>query len=90
MHATAVLPLGLWFGCLAWWSRSVIPAMIAHVINNLFAIYNARQQSSPPGDSVGGMEELTTLSLAGYALSLVMLLAGLYSLSRERAARQIS
>lgn len=100
MHATAVLPLGLWFGCLAWWSRSVIPPMIAHFVNNLFAIFNARHATALEAEAgelesaadaaAGPLTEITALAAAGYALSALMLLAGLFCLVRERANQRTS
>jgi membrane protease YdiL (CAAX protease family) len=100
MHATAVLPLGLWFGCLAWWSRSVIPPMIAHFVNNLFAIFSARYATAleaergdlePAVDAAASpLSEMTTMVVSAYALCFFMLLAGLYCLIRERARQQVT
>jgi len=97
MHATAVLPLGLWFGCLAWWSRSAIPSIFAHIVNNLTAILVARQAAAleagmgevdPAAEVAGGpLAEIGTIYLIGYGLSLGCLLVGLASLRRHREAR---
>ncbi len=38
VHASGVLFLGVWFSIVAWLTGSVIPAMIAHGLNNLLAI----------------------------------------------------
>jgi len=91
MHATAVLPLGIWFGCLAWWSHSTIPAIGAHLMNNLTAILIAREASALQADSdaagttTAAMTELGTFALIGYGACLLFLLAGLWSLFIERA-----
>ncbi len=94
MHATVVLPLGLWFGGLALWSRSVIPAIIAHAINNLFSVLNARSQGAAGEEPASeAVTELSTLAQSGYALSLVLLLCGLFltkrELGRAREARSL-
>ena len=85
MHATVILPLGLWFGCIAWWSRSTIPAIGAHLINNLFAILIARGASDLELDpnapeTTAALADLGTLALAGYTTCLLLLLVGLRSL----------
>lgn len=85
MHATVILPLGLWFGCIAWWSRSTIPAIGAHLINNLFAILIAREASDLELDpnapeTTAALADLGTLALAGYTTCLLLLLVGLRSL----------
>lgn len=91
VHATAVLPLGIWFGCLAWWSRSTIPAIGAHLMNNLVAILVAREatalqaDSDAAGTTTAAMTELGMFALVGYGACLLLLLAGLWSLFIERA-----
>jgi membrane protease YdiL (CAAX protease family) len=99
MHATAVLPLGLWFGCIAWWSRSVIPSIIAHLVNNLFAIFSARYATALEAeggdlesavDAAGSLSEMTTMVVVGYVICFLMLLAGIFRLIRERSSRQVS
>jgi membrane protease YdiL (CAAX protease family) len=67
-HMTFVFPLGLWFGFLAWATRSVITAMIVHALNNLTAIALARTF----GDVETG--EIAQSSLL-YALTGTLLLA---------------
>jgi len=37
-HVVLVLPLGLWFGWLRWRSNSLVPSIVAHVVNNGVAI----------------------------------------------------
>lgn len=95
MHATAVLPLGLWFGCLAWWSRSVVPSIIAHFVNNLFAIFSARyataleaggELDAAPEAAAGVMAEMSAVVLMAYGLCFLLLIAGLWRLSKERRA----
>jgi membrane protease YdiL (CAAX protease family) len=87
MHATAVLPLGIWFGVIAWWTRSTIPAMLAHATNNAFAIL-AGNLAGEEADSLTAMESITQAQgvvVAAYGLSLVLLIVGLLSLREERA-----
>jgi len=94
MHATAVLPLGLWFGCLAWWSRSTIPAIGAHLMNNLFAIIVSREAielgddsgaAEAPEAAAASMAEFGSFALAGYGACLLLLLLGLASLRLDRS-----
>jgi membrane protease YdiL (CAAX protease family) len=98
MHATAVLPLGLWFGCLAWWSGSTLPAIGAHLVNNVFAISLALQASAidlhpnakllEAGELAGqpsaNLEDLSIFAISGYGLGFLCLLVGLNSLKRDR------
>lgn len=96
MHATAVFPLGLWFGCLAWWSGSTLPAIGAHLVNNVFAILLALQASAiEAGPQLAGaaeltgqlsadMEDLGIFAISGYGLGFLCLLVGLSSLKRDR------
>lgn len=96
MHSTAVFPLGLWFGCLAWWSGSTLPAIGAHLVNNTFAITIALQASSLGVDphasetleATSTLDEFGLWTLAGYGFGLLFCLAGLRSLGRDRAATQ--
>ena len=92
MHATAVFPLGLWFGCLAWWSGSTLPAIGAHLVNNFFAIILALQASSlgidphllEATEATPVVENLSIMTLLGYGFGLLFLLAGLRSLKRDQ------
>jgi len=95
MHATAVFPLGLYFGCLTYWSRSTLPAIGAHVINNLFAIISAlafstEEMVSPDNEtmsSTSGMEELGAITVLGYLICILFLFAGIKSLRSDRSDR---
>lgn len=40
-HIALVLPLGLWFGWLRWRTNSLLPSLVAHVINNGLAVIGA-------------------------------------------------
>jgi membrane protease YdiL (CAAX protease family) len=40
-HAVLVLPLGLWFGWLRWRTDSLVPSLVAHVVNNGVAVAGA-------------------------------------------------
>ena len=96
MHATAVFPLGLWFGCLAWWSGSTLPAIGAHLVNNVFAILLALQASAIEagpqldeaaeltGQLSADMENLGIFAISSYGLGFLCLLVGLSSLKRDR------
>lgn len=37
-HVVLVLPLGFWFGWLRWRTNSLVPTIVAHVINNAVAV----------------------------------------------------
>jgi membrane protease YdiL (CAAX protease family) len=37
-HILLVLPLGLLFGWLRWRTGSLLPSMVAHIVNNSFAV----------------------------------------------------
>lgn len=87
MHATTVLPLGIWFGLLSWWSRSVIPSMCAHAINNSFAIGSSALAGpeSPPKDTVEMITHTQGVVWVAYTMALVLLVVGLLRLRGERA-----
>jgi membrane protease YdiL (CAAX protease family) len=87
MHATAVLPLGIWFGLIAWWTRSTIPAMLAHAINNAFAILagNIAGEEAKNQTAIESISQAQGVVVAAYGLSLVLLIVGLLSLRRERS-----
>ena len=38
LHILLVLPLGFWFGWLRWRTGSLVPTIVAHVINNTIAV----------------------------------------------------
>jgi len=40
-HIVLVLPLGFWFGWLRWRTNSLLPSLVAHVINNGLAVIGA-------------------------------------------------
>jgi membrane protease YdiL (CAAX protease family) len=46
-HSLAVLPLGAWFGYVAWRTGSVLPAVLCHFANNLFAFVVVRAWGVP-------------------------------------------
>jgi membrane protease YdiL (CAAX protease family) len=85
MHATVILPLGLWFGWLAHKSRSTIPSIAAHLINNLFAILLARQTadlapalaelSEATATAAEGTTELSAEAVAATELGTLALVA---------------
>lgn len=92
MHATAVFPLGLWFGCLAWWSGSTLPAIGAHLVNNFFAIILALQASAleidphllEVAEATPAVENFSIMTLLGYGVGFLFLNAGLSSLKRDQ------
>jgi membrane protease YdiL (CAAX protease family) len=45
-HAILVLPLGLWFGWLRRWTNSLLPSLVAHMVNNGVAVVAAAFLSS--------------------------------------------
>jgi CAAX amino terminal protease family. len=38
LHILLVLPLGFWFGYLRWRTGSLVPTIVAHMINNTIAV----------------------------------------------------
>jgi membrane protease YdiL (CAAX protease family) len=38
LHILRVLPLGFWFGWLRWRTGSLVPTIVAHIINNTIAV----------------------------------------------------
>ncbi len=38
LHILMVLPLGFWFGWLRWRTGSLVPTIVAHIINNTIAV----------------------------------------------------
>jgi membrane protease YdiL (CAAX protease family) len=38
LHVLMVLPLGFWFGWLRWRTGSLVPTIVAHIINNTIAV----------------------------------------------------
>ena len=86
MHATAVLPLGIWFGLIAWWTRSTIPAMIAHATNNAFAILagNLAGEEAKNQTAIESITQSQGVVVAAYGLSFVLLVVGLLRLRGER------
>jgi membrane protease YdiL (CAAX protease family) len=38
LHIVMVLPLGFWFGWLRWRTGSLVPTIVAHIINNTIAV----------------------------------------------------
>jgi membrane protease YdiL (CAAX protease family) len=38
LHIIMVLPLGFWFGWLRWRTGSLVPTLVAHIINNTIAV----------------------------------------------------
>ncbi|MFM7844809.1 MAG: lysostaphin resistance A-like protein [Planctomycetota bacterium] len=43
MHVVLVLPLGIWFGVVSWYTDSLIPPMLAHMANNVLAVIMTRR-----------------------------------------------
>lgn len=41
-HVVAVFPLGIWIGIIAWRTGSIWPAIVAHALNNAFAVVQVR------------------------------------------------
>jgi membrane protease YdiL (CAAX protease family) len=42
VHAAAVLLMGIWFGWLRWYTGSIVPCILAHVMNNSVWLLEAR------------------------------------------------
>lgn len=48
VHAIATLPLGVYLGVLVWRDGSLRPALVAHVVNNAFAVVEAANDDRLP------------------------------------------
>ena len=68
IHVVAVLPLGIWFGTVAWRTGSVIPAILCHVVNNGSAIVLNRLGSNDAADAALGSAELGIIGVSALAL----------------------
>jgi membrane protease YdiL (CAAX protease family) len=90
MHSTAVLPLGIWFGLIAWWTRSTIPAMLAHATNNAFAILagNLAGEEATSQTAIESITQAQGAVVAAYGLSFVLLILGLMSLRKEQTRNE--
>lgn len=67
-HSLAVLPLGLWFGLVAWHTRSTWTAIACHTLNNFVAIVLARAGWPEEFGGVGaGVSLVATTALLGCA-----------------------
>ena len=88
MHATGVLPLGIWFGLIAWWTRSTIPAMVAHATNNAFAILagSVAGEEAATQTAIESITQAQGAVVSAYGLSFILLVVGLMLLRQERSA----
>lgn len=73
-----VLPLGLWWGWLAWRTGSVWPAVIGHFTNNAISVLLTRSAEPITGsvESLAAAQWMAGAIGAGAVLALVMLLHG--------------
>lgn len=77
VHVLLVFPLGIWLGLVAWHTRSIWPAVLCHMANNLLAVAMAQNETdkvqSGPSDYI---------LLAPCGLALVASLYIMYQQSR--------
>lgn len=80
-HSVAVFPLGLWFGFLARVSGSVVPAIAAHVLNNLVGVGLMLWMGGNEAEAVEvGLAYLALLGACALLLAL-----GVFRLRRARS-----
>jgi len=70
-HAAGVFPLALWLGILTWKSGSILPAILVHMINNIFAGISMRlmdEQALESMDHSWGLGSFMVLGCGTVAL----------------------
>ena len=88
-HALAVLPLGVWFGIVAWRAGTIWPTILCHFFINVIGIVNARFAEDPSETMV--KLDLTSVALmvvvgVCFVVSVIVLVR--YGRSRESSAGQ--
>lgn len=81
-HVVAVFPLGVWLGVIAWLAGSIWPAVIAHALNNAFAVIVLRLSADPADPTNIGAPP----GAWSYALFAAALLAGVAGILLARLA----
>lgn len=76
VHALGVLPLGAYFGWLAWSSKSIFPAMLAHFVNNLIGVLAI---TLIPRDATGQLPENTEDLPIGVVLAILAVVLASFS-----------
>lgn len=51
IHSLLVLPLGIWMGVVAWQAKSILPAMLCHIVNNSVSILGTQFNSPDTVDN---------------------------------------
>ena len=51
IHSLLVLPLGIWMGVVAWQAKSILPAMLCHIVNNSVSILETQLNSPDTVDN---------------------------------------
>lgn len=87
VHVMAVLPIGLWLGFLRHASGSILPAMLAHAINNLLSVISVMPEQADP---LAAPSALLSLGLLGFGIPclLAAVVAGFRYPAREAIAKQ--
>ena len=73
VHVVAVLPLGLFLGCVAWRSGSLLPAMLGHFVNNAVSVVTVVLAPADADSLSPAMDNFLTLVLIGGAVGVFML-----------------
>lgn len=81
VHVIAVFPLGIWMGWLAYRSGSILPAMLAHLVNNVLSVVAIAMLPE---------EDVDTLALPPLALTLSVLGIGVFGVAGIVAAIWVS
>ncbi len=68
IHVLAVFPIGLWMGWLSFRSGSIIPAMAAHLINNVLSVVSIVLDPSETPDALAAPAALAMVVILGAGL----------------------
>ncbi len=81
VHVVGVVPLGIWFGIVAWLTGSIWPAIICHTANNAAAVLLTNAAPELATEPV----ELSAGTVAMFAGTGVFVLLSLWVMLRHRA-----
>lgn len=90
LHVIAVIPLGAWFGVIAWRTGSILPAMACHIFNNVMAVLLNAYLLGGESDAVGGfgMILMMSVSAAAFFIGVIVLAAGAKAEKRSSDAHE--
>jgi membrane protease YdiL (CAAX protease family) len=76
LYSALVFPLGIWLGWVAWFTRSVIPAMLCHAVNNLVRVATLMVVGEP----VHGWFTWDAMTIATLVVSLAIVAASIVAM----------